>query len=141
VFQPVLDTLKTLHEQGVWLEITNLVVPTYTDDEDMIRKMCKWIVDNLGTDYPLHFSRFHPQYKLKHLAMTSIEFLRKAKKIAEDAGIRHVYIGNIAEAQETVCPDSDRVCIRRTGYKISKNVVDKQGKCDGCSEKIAGRWG
>ncbi len=138
--QPVLDTLKTLHEQRVWLEITNLVVPTYTDDEDMIKKMCKWIVDNLGTDYPLHFSRFHPQYKLKHLAMTSIESLRKAKKIAEDTGLRHVYIGNIAEAQETFCPGSDKVCIRRLGYRISKNVVDDNGNCEGCSEKIAGRW-
>jgi len=93
--QPVLSTLKTLKQQNVWFEITNLVVPGYTDSLDMIREMSQWIYKNLGPDYPLHFSRFHPEYKLKNIAPTSVSVLESARNIAMDEGINYVYIGNV----------------------------------------------
>ena len=82
--EPILNTLKTLKREGVWFEVTNLVVPTYTDDLDMIRRMCDWLVANLGPDYPLHFSRFHPEHKLMHLPPTPIDILLQAREAACD---------------------------------------------------------
>jgi pyruvate formate lyase activating enzyme len=139
--QPVLDTLKTLKNEGVWFEVTNLVVPTYTDNLDMIREMCEWIVQNLGKDYPLHFSRFHPQYKLKHLPQTPIKVLEDARKIALDTGIKFVYIGNVPqhEAENTYCPKCEKIVIERKGYVITQNNLEN-GSCKFCGEDIAGVW-
>ncbi len=93
--QPILDTLKTLKARGVWFEITNLVVPTYSDDFSVMSDMCKWLVDNLGPDYPIHFSRFHPDHKLTNLPWTPPETLIEAREIAKRAGLRYPYIGNV----------------------------------------------
>ncbi|MBN1502705.1 AmmeMemoRadiSam system radical SAM enzyme [Candidatus Woesearchaeota archaeon] len=139
-FDNVLKTLKILKEENVWFEITNLIVPTYTDDLDKIKEMCVWIVDNLGRDVPLHFSRFMPQYKLLYLPPTPVSTLEKAKKIALGAGIKYVYIGNVPghEANNTYCVNG-HLCIERQGYVITQNnVVD--GKCRECGESIAGVW-
>jgi len=139
--QPVLDSLKTLHKNNVWFEITNLVIPSWTDDLDMIRDMSVWIVKNLGPDYPLHFSRFHPLHKLTHLPQTSVNILEKARKVALDTGIKFVYLGNVAghEASNTYCPSCEKVIIRRKGY--STELIGLQdGFCKFCGEKIAGVW-
>ncbi|MFH1673891.1 MAG: AmmeMemoRadiSam system radical SAM enzyme [Pseudomonadota bacterium] len=138
--QPVLDTLKLLHKRGIWLEITNLVVPTYNDNMEMIQKMCNWILKNLGPDYPLHFSRFHPLYKLVHLVPTPIATLEKARETAIKAGLHHVYIGNVpGMGEDTICPNCKKKLIKRIGYTIlSMDIVD--GKCKFCKTKIAGRW-
>ncbi|MBW2988303.1 AmmeMemoRadiSam system radical SAM enzyme [Candidatus Woesearchaeota archaeon] len=139
--QPVLDTLKLLPKKGVWLEITNLIVPTYTDDLDMIREMCKWIRDELGTDVPLHFSRFSPHYKLKHLPATPYSTLKKAREIALEAGLKYVYIGNVAEleGQQTYCPKCKKVVVRRNGFSVLEiNLTN--GRCKYCGERIAGVW-
>ena len=93
--QPVLDTILATKEAGVWVELTNLVIPTVNDDVEMIRRMCRWIVDNGLADNPLHFSRFFPRYKLQDIPPTPIQTLKTAKQIAEEEGIKHVYLGNV----------------------------------------------
>ena len=139
--QPVLNTLKIMKEENVWLEITNLVVPTWTDDFDMIKRMCDWIVANGLNDYPLHFLRFHPMYKLTQLPSTPVNSLQKAKDIAVKAGCKYVYIGNITDpkALNTYCPKCKSLLIERMGYQIVKNNL-QNGKCKSCGEKIAGVW-
>ncbi|MBW1897313.1 MAG: AmmeMemoRadiSam system radical SAM enzyme [Deltaproteobacteria bacterium] len=137
---PVLETLKTVHRRGVWLEITNLMIPTYNDDMDMVKRMCAWLVDNLGPDYPLHFSRFFPQYKLVHLPPTPEEVLVEAREIAKREGLHHVYIGNLPGlAEDTVCPACKKEVVERRGYTITANHL-KEGKCRFCSTPISGRW-
>lgn len=139
--QPVLDTLKILKEEGVWLEITNLIVPTWTDDLDMIKRMCEWLSNNGFNDYPLHFSRFHPMYKLTRLPVTPVETLNKAHKIAKEAGLKYVYIGNVPghDSQNTFCPKCNKKIIERRGYYILSNHIE-EGQCKFCGEKIAGVW-
>ncbi len=139
--QPVLDTLKTLEERGVWFEITNLIVPTYTDDMRMIREMCTWIMNNLGPDHPIHFSRFHPQYKLKSLPSTPVETMERAKRVAEEAGIKFVYIGNVPghQAENTYCPACGEIIIERSGYRIGDLNIEN-GACKFCGERIPGVW-
>ncbi len=138
---PVLESLKILKEEGVHLEITNLILPGYNDDEESIIKMCLWIKDNLGEDTPLHFSRFIPIYKLAGLSPTPVETLEKARQIALDCGLKYVYIGNVAgnKAENTYCPKCKNVVIKRTGYMVSEiNIVG--GKCKFCAEEIKGVW-
>jgi pyruvate formate lyase activating enzyme len=140
--QPVLNTLKTLSEAGVWLEITNLVVPSWTDDFDMIKRMCDWLVSNNLGNYPLHFLKFVPLYKLTQLPTTAVGTLQKAKEIAVKAGCRHVYLGNVADpdSMSVYCPKCKSVVVQRQGYMIvSKNL--KNGTCGKCGEKIPGVWG
>jgi pyruvate formate lyase activating enzyme len=139
--EPVLNTLKILKEEGVWLEITNLVVPSWTDDLDMIRKMCDWLYDNDFENVPLHFSRFHPQYKLTNLPPTPAETLMNTFEIAQDAGLNYVYLGNLpgSEGQDTRCPGCKKVVIHRSGYSIKENNV-LNGKCSFCEREIHGVW-
>lgn len=139
--QPVLNTLKILKEENVWLEITNLIVPNWTDDMDMIKKMCDWLYDNGLADCPLHFSRFTPTYKLTQLPFTSATTLEKARKIALNAGIKYVYIGNVvgSKAENTNCPNCGKTLIERKGFRIINNSI-KNNKCSFCDEKIAGVW-
>lgn len=103
--QPVLDTFKTLHARKVHFEMTNLVVPGYTDDKAMFRDMCRWILDNVGPDHPLHLLRFSPQYKLKRLSPTPVDTLTNFRNIAMEAGVHYVYVGNVAghEGENTFC--------------------------------------
>ena len=93
--QPVLDTILAMKQAGVWVEITNLVIPGINDDMDMIRQMCQWLVAHGLADAPLHFSRFFPRYKMHDLQPTPVHTLRAAQQIAEQEGIRHVYLGNV----------------------------------------------
>ncbi|MBN2520052.1 MAG: AmmeMemoRadiSam system radical SAM enzyme [Bacteroidales bacterium] len=139
--QPVLNTLKIIAEENVWLEITNLIVPGWTDDLAMIKKMCEWLCNNGLSNYPLHFSRFHPSYKLTQLPSTPIYTLEKAKEIALNAGIKYVYIGNVpgSDAQNTNCPQCNKVLIERKGYSILQNNI-QDNKCKYCKTKIPGVW-
>lgn len=140
--QPVLNTFKTLHEHGIWFEMTTLVVPTYVDDPEMIRRMCGWILKELGPDYPLHFLRFFPQYKLTRLPATPIATLEKLRDIALKEGIHYVYLGNVPghEGSHTYCPHCKGVVIRRNGYRIDAAGL-KNGRCASCNTLIPGRWG
>ena len=138
---PVLNTLKIIAQQGVWLEIVNLVVPGWTDDLDMIKRMCNWLVNNGLGNYPLHFDRFHPEYKLTQLSATPIGILTKAREIALAEGIKYVYIGNVPglEAQNTWCPKCRDLLIERRGFTVlQENLV--KGCCTKCGEKIPGVW-
>ena len=139
--QPVLDTLKTLKANKVWLEITNLVIPSWTDDFVMIKKMCDWLVLNGFAEYPLHFSRFFPLYKLTQLSSTPVSSLLKAKEIAEKAGCKYVYIGNVPEVgtENTICPRCKKTVIERRGYAILSMHLE-QGKCKFCGYGINGIW-
>ena len=142
--QPILDTLKTLKSRGVWFEVTNLVVPTYTDDFRVMADMCKWLADNIGPDYPIHFSRFHPDHKLTHLPPTPVETLIEAREIAKRAGLRYPYIGNvrgIKNAETTLCPNPKcgKTVVQRDGYAVEQVNIDK-GACKFCDTPIAGVW-
>lgn len=139
--QPVLETLKQLKENDVWLEITNLLIPGYTDDPNQIEELCQWLADHDFADTPLHFSRFFPNYKLPDLPATDESRLVEAKAIAERAGLKYVYIGNKPElhGENTYCPSCREMLIERLGYSISQNKMDA-GKCSYCNAKIAGRW-
>jgi len=139
--QPILNTLKILKEMGVWLEITNLIVPNWTDNPAMIKEMCKWLVDNGFEDCPLHFSRFFPLHKLTSLPFTPLAILEEAHDIAIDAGIKFVYIGNVPnnKAENTFCPACKKVLQERKGFTIlTNNILD--GKCKYCETVIPGRW-
>ena len=141
--EPILDTLKTLQERGVWFEVTNLIVPTYTDDLETIRRMCEWMVETLGPDVPLHFSRFHPDHKLTHLPPTPNELLVEARDIARRAGLHYVYVGNVfdvEDAETTFCPHCHQTVIARDGFRVLATNLDG-GKCALCGTKIAGVWG
>ena len=138
---PVLQTLKIIKEKGVWLEIVNLIIPTINDDEKEIRKMCKWIKENLGEDTPLHFSRFFPAYKLLHLPPTPIETLEKAYKIAKEEGLNYVSIGNVPghKYNSTFCPKCGKRLIYRIHFSVIENNIE-EGKCKFCGNKIPGIW-
>ncbi|MBN1159438.1 MAG: AmmeMemoRadiSam system radical SAM enzyme [Bacteroidales bacterium] len=139
--KPVLNTLLVLNEMNVWLEITNLVIPGWTDDLNMIREMCKWLYSNGFADCPLHFSRFHPQYKLNRLPATPLSTLEKSREIALDAGLKYVYIGNVSgtEAEHTYCPNCHQIVVERKGYRILSNAI-VSGRCKYCNEVIPGHW-
>ena len=138
--KPVLNTLKTLHQRKIWFEIINLVIPKYTDDIEMIKKMCGWIVDNLGPNYPLHFSRFSPQYKLLRLPPTPIETMLLAKKTAESEGLNYIYIGNVpGMGDRVICANCKKTVVKRRGYSLL-SVDIKEGKCSFCNNPINGRW-
>lgn len=139
--KPVLNTLKTMAELGIWLEITNLVVPGITDNQDMIKRMCNWLAENGLANYPLHFSRFHPCYKLAQLSATSVGVLTRARETALAAGIKYVYIGNVPdlEAQNTICHQCGEILAERKGFSVLlKNF--EIGTCKKCGEKIPGVW-
>jgi len=139
--QPVLNSLKIFKQEGVWLEITNLVIPGWTDNLEMIRKMCDWLYQNDFQDTPLHFSRFQPLYKLNHLPPTPVAVLEKAKAIALNVGLKFVYIGNVSgsSAISTICPKCKKTLVERNGFSIVNNAI-KNGNCSFCGTKIPGRW-
>jgi pyruvate formate lyase activating enzyme len=140
--EPVLASLKILKEEGVHLEITNLIISGYNDDPGTIRKMCVWIKDNLGPGTPLHFSRARPEYKLLSIISTPVDTLEKARDIALDCGLKYVYIGNLPghPAENTYCPLCHKMVIERSGmfFVSEANIID--GKCKFCGEKIEGVW-
>lgn len=139
--KPVLDGMVMMKERGVWLEVTNLIIPTFNDDMEMIRKMCRWILAYLGPDTPVHFSRFYPMYKVRNLPPTPVETLMAARREALDIGLRYVYVGNVlgTDAENTYCPHDGTLLIKRRGYVILENNLT-DGKCPKCLSKIAGIW-
>jgi pyruvate formate lyase activating enzyme len=139
--QPVLDSLKVLKDMGVWLEITNLIVPDWTDNQDDISKMCRWLGDNGFKNTPLHFSRFYPMHKLEQLPPTPIEILNNAYRIAKEEGLKYVYTGNAPgnEISDTKCPSCNSTVVVRQGYRVVLNTITG-GKCNKCGTKIDGVW-
>ena len=141
--KPVLDNLVLAKEMGVWLEVTNLVIPTLNDSNEEIGRLCRWHLRNLGAHTPLHFSAFFPRHRLKNLPPTPASTLIRARKIALDEGLRFVYIGNLrgTEGSHTRCPGCGALLIRRIGYHVEIRALDRdRGTCSRCGAVIPGRW-
>lgn len=139
--QPVLEALQWLKtETNVWFEITNLIIPTLNDDPKETRKLAEWILQHLGPDVPLHFTAFHPDFKLRDKPNTRPQTLHAARTIAMDAGLRYVYEGNIlSDGAHTLCPGCGNLLIQRSWHDVMTNRL-KDGKCPDCGFEIAGRW-
>lgn len=139
--QPVLESLKTLKQRNVWLEITNLVIPGKNDSDQMIDDLCGWVKNELGPETPLHFSRFYPQYKMQNLPPTPVRTLNKAAGIARGRGLHYVYVGNVPGSAEesTRCVDCGKTVIGRIGYQVRSYDI-RDGRCGFCGAEIVGRW-
>ncbi len=137
--EPILEALKILKKEGVWLEITNLLIPTLNNSEKEIKNLIKWIKKNLGTKVPLHFTAFYPCYELLSLPPTPAETLKKARKIALQEGLKYVYTGNVQddEGNNTFCPKCKKMLIKRRLFSVIENNL-KQNRCKYCDEKIDG---
>ena len=140
---PVLDTLAYLeHETDVWLEITTLLIPGKNDSVEEVRAMSKWIARELGPDVPLHFTAFHPDFKMTDLPPTPAATLTRARRIALDEGLRYVYTGNVhdREGGTTFCPGCGTALIVRDWYRIEAYRLTPQGTCPDCAVRIPGRF-
>jgi pyruvate formate lyase activating enzyme len=139
--QPVLDTLLWLKkETNVWFEITNLMIPTLNDAPEETRRLADWILENLGPDVPLHFTAFHPDFKLQDKPRTPPETLHRARAIALEAGLHFVYEGNIySEAANTSCPKCGTVLIQRSWHTVETNRM-RNGACSKCGYRVPGIW-
>lgn len=140
--QPVLETLSWLHrETNVWLEVTTLLIPGLNDSSHEIGRLCDWFLDHLGPDVPLHFTAFHPDFRLLHLGPTPADTLRRARRQARSAGLRFVYTGNTRdpEGQSTVCPACRTTVIGRDGYRLTDWRLDPEGRCLACGTALPGR--
>jgi pyruvate formate lyase activating enzyme len=139
--EPVLKALEVIREVGVWLEIVVLLVPTLNDSAAEIRDLSKWVHSHLGPDVPVHFTRFHPTYRLTDLPPTPVSSLERAWDIGREAGLNYVYLGNVPghPGENTSCAGCGEILIRRIGFRILKNRI-KDGACPECSAKIPGVW-
>lgn len=139
--QPVLDTLRYLkHETDVWFEITTLLIPGKNDSDEEITSMCQWIKKELGVDVPLHFSAFHPDYKMPDIPATPPATLTRARNIAIKQGLQYVYTGNVhnQEGDTTFCPNCHAPLIVRDWYQINQYRLTQDGSCPNCATHIAG---
>ncbi len=139
--EPVLNTFRTLNDRGIHFEMTNLVVPGYVDDPEMVKRMCEWILKDLGPDHPLHFLRFTPLYKLDRLPPTPVSTLENFRNIAMKAGIRYAYVGNVPnhEGTNTYCHNCKKLIIERRGYQVpAYNLTGN--RCKFCKIVIPGVW-
>lgn len=138
---PVLNTLVVSKSLGVEVEVTNLVIPTLNDSDQMFRDLSRWLVQNLGRETPLHFSRFFPLYQMKNLPPTPGDTLDRARQIAESEGLYHVYIGNVTRpgAEDTFCPGCGKRLVHRRGYQILENRI-RSGRCPDCDTEVYGIW-
>ena len=139
--KPVLESLEIIRASGVWLEIVVLLIPTLNDSETEVRNLARWVKTNLGADVPVHFTRFHPTYRLTNLPPTPVPTLERAWKIARAEGLNHVYLGNVPghPAENTVCPGCGGILISRLGFTIVENRLSG-GVCPDCRREIPGFW-
>jgi pyruvate formate lyase activating enzyme len=141
---PVLDTLQYIaNETDCWLELTTLLIPGHNDSESELRAMTRWVADHLGLDVPLHFTAFHPDYRMEEVAPTPASTLRLARRVAMDNGLRHVYTGNVhdREGGTTVCTGCGAPLIVRDWHAILDYALTDDGACRHCATPVAGRFG
>lgn len=140
--KPVLETLVRLKESGIWFEIVVLVIPTLNDSEEELHRMCRWVHENLGAGVPIHFSRFHPTYKIKNLPVTPVATLERARRAAIENGLPFAYIGNVPghPGEHTYCPGCGQIVIRRFGNRVVATALSR-GKCESCHYTLPGIWG
>ena len=140
--EPVLDTLRYLkHQTDVWFEITNLVIPSANDSADELHRMCEWIAEELGTDVPIHFSAFHPDFRMTDRPNTPVSKLLEAYAIAKSHGLEHVYVGNVHESKHasSYCSNCGQLLIERDWYELHQ-VNLQNGACNSCGTKLVGRF-
>jgi pyruvate formate lyase activating enzyme len=139
--QPVLETLEYIHhETDCWLEITTLLIPGHNDSDAEIGRLAEWVLDRLGPDVPLHFTAFHPDWKMLDVPATPPSTLRRARDIARRAGLRYVYVGNVhdEEAESTFCPGCGAKLIGRDWYRLTAWHLDAEGRCRSCGHRLPG---
>jgi pyruvate formate lyase activating enzyme len=141
---PVLDTLQHIvHETDCWLEITTLLIPGHNDSSAELEAMSKWLVEHLGPEVPLHFTAFHPDYKMTDVESMPLATVRRARAIALAQGLRHVYTGNVHDTQgcTTYCPHCEQPLIERDWHRVLSYELDERGYCRHCGTALAGRFG
>ncbi len=141
--QPVLDILALIrHDTDCWLEITTLLIPGENDSDDELKALSSWIAREIGPDVPLHFTAFHPDWRLRDRPPTPPATLQRARQIARDAGLHHVYTGNIHDPAggTTHCPNCATPLIVRDGYAIRHYALTAGGRCPNCATPLAGRF-
>ncbi len=139
--EDVLDTLKYIHhETDVWLEVTTLLIPGQNDGEDEIAELSRWFADELGPDVPLHFTAFHPDYKMTDISRTPHQTLLRSRDIARQAGLRYVYVGNVHDRQagSTYCSGCGARLIERDWYQLGEWNLDATGHCTNCGTRCPG---
>ena len=141
--QPILETIRSLHQMGIWVEIVTLVVPGFNDSDDELKRMAEFLA-SVSPDVPWHVTAFHKDYKMTDPENTSPETLLRAARIGRKAGLRFVYVGNLpAQAgdwENTRCPDCQALLIERHGYRIHRYRISSSGSCPSCGKKIPRRW-
>ena len=140
--QPILDTLVQLQQRGVWLELTNLMIPTWNDSTEETKQLVGWILECLGDRVPLHFTAFHPDFKLNDVPPTPHETLRQARETALALGLKYVYLGNVMDeaGSSTYCPECGATLIRRQGRRMSQDQI-REGRCARCGARTDIYWG
>lgn len=134
--KPVLETLKILQKMNIWIELTNLIIPAQNDSPQEITDMSQWILDNLGNNVPVHFTAFHPDFKMQHIGRTPLSTLRMAHDIAREKGLRYVYTGNVYDTgSNTYCPGCHTVLVKRNWHDVTENRI-KNNSCPDCGYKL-----
>ena len=141
--QPILDTIRSLHRMGLWLEIVTLLIPGFNDSEDELRKLTAFLAD-VSVDIPWHVTAFHQDYKMTSPADTSPQDLQRAAAIGKEAGLRYIYAGNlpgrVQGLEDTRCGRCGELLIQRHGYLVKKYKLSTQGDCPACHTPVPGRW-
>jgi len=140
---PILDTVRRLHEMGLWLEIVTLLIPDFNDSSDELQRLTEFVA-GVSPDIPWHVTAFHADYKMNDQRDTTPEDLLRAAEIGRAAGLRYIYAGNlpgmVEDLEDTRCPQCREVLIRRHGYRIRDYKLTPEGRCPACSTQIPGRW-
>lgn len=136
--KPVLRTCELAKELEIHLEVTYLVIPGYNDSDKQLKDFCSWVVNKLGVDTPVHFSRFYPDHKMRDVPMTPMETMKKAYNLAKDTGLNYTYLGNVLAQgfDNTFCPKCGNTCISRSGYSIDMDGIQNR-KCKSCGAEIS----
>jgi pyruvate formate lyase activating enzyme len=140
---PVLETLEYLvHETRVWIELTTLLIPGHNDSDEEIERMCTWVVEHLGPDVPMHFTAFHPDWKMRNVPPTPPVTLTRAREIARRQGVRYAYTGNVHDATggSTWCHNCGALLIERDWYQLGTWGLTAEGRCAACGTLCAGRF-
>jgi pyruvate formate lyase activating enzyme len=140
---PVLETLVWLRQEtDVWIEVTTLLIPGENDSEGEIEQLCGWFREHLGPEVPLHFTAFHPDFRMNTTPATPTATLRRARGQALAAGLKHVYTGNVVDpqGQSTWCAGCGRLLVERSGYEVGGWNLDAAGRCRFCGRPVVGRY-
>ncbi len=139
-FQPVVDTIRRMHERGIWVEVTTLVIPGLNDGEDELAPLAD-VIASIAPSIPWHLSAFHPAYRCMDRPPTSAATIRKARSVGRNRGLQYVFVGNLPgeEGEDTLCPHCRKPIIRRSGYRIIERVI-RNGTCPFCGAVIPGVW-